>query len=167
MAKKNPPDLPEKSPKTSLVEMFRNKDPEDDGEQVYPGGRPQAPINWDRVEAYMEMGGDLTMCAYAGGVSPRTLERRIIERYGVGFKEVRQAAMTDRKAIALKALMNLVVKGNARATIFINKAWNNMSDRPKSMGDDDENEDGSTFKIAFDPHQPPPVDAEFEPLGDE
>lgn len=150
---------------TASLEGVLNKDQEDNLPNI--GGRPQAEINWDKVETCMAMGGDLKMCAAFGGVHWNTLERRIMERYKEGFKDVRQYFMTDRKALALKQIMNLVAKGNVRATIFINKAWNGMSDRPKDMGDDDESGEGDTFKLAYDPHEKPPVDAEYHQVANE
>lgn len=158
MAKQKPSDNnPQLVRPTATVEGLLNKDPEDSS--VNMGGRPKTNINWDKVETCMAMGGDLKMCAAFGGVHWNTLERRILERYGEGFRDVRQYFMTDRKAVALKQIMNLVAKGNVQATIFINKAWNNMNDRPKEMGEDEE--EASTFKLAYDPHEPPPIDAEY------
>lgn len=149
---------------TASVDSILRKD-EDDNNLPVKTGRKPADINWDRVETCMAMGGDLKMCAMFGGVHWNTLERRILERYGENFREVRAAFMTDRKAMALKALWNQVAKGNTRAIIFVNRAINGLNDRPKEM--DEDNDDGGTFKLAYNLDEPPPIEADFHEVSDE
>lgn len=167
MAKSKKPEQKAPDPRwTASVEGILRKD-SDDQNPIHIHSYHKVEINWDRVEGMMAAAGDLKMCAAAAGVHWNTLERRILERYGENFREVRQYYMTDVKALALKQLRNLVAKGNVRATIFMNKAWNNMNDRPKEMGDDDDDQDASVFKLAYDPHEPPPIEAEYKDLNDE
>lgn len=166
MAKKLTPTNDGEQPKISAsLEIILNKDEEEESSPIKTGRKPH-PINWDKVEAAMTLGGDLKICAMMGGVHWNTLERRILERYGEGFKEVRSAFMTDRKAMALKALWNQVAKGNWRAIKFANQAFNNLTDRVRDMDDDAEGGESATFRLAYNLNEPPPIDAEFEIKGE-
>lgn len=145
---------------TASVDAIRNQDSEESSSLI-----PRKEINWDKVETCMAMGGDLKMCAMFGGVHWNTLERRIYDRYGENFREVRAAFMTDRKAMALKALWNQVAKGNTRAIIFVNRAINGLNDRPKDM--DEDNDDGGSFQLAYPDEPPPAIEADFHEVTDE
>lgn len=166
MAKdKNLPDKVNEPKITASVTSILNKDSEEAGD-VQSVKNHRVDINWDKVETAMALGADLKMCAMFGGCHWNTLERRVLERYGDGFREVRSAFMTDRKAMALKQLWNLVSKGNVRATLFVNRAINGLNDRPKD-NDDDESGESSTFRLAYNlDDEPPTYEADFSVQGD-
>lgn len=149
---------------TASRDSILNKDEQEQNLPVKTGRKP-ADINWEAVERGMAMGCDLKMCAMLGGVHWNTLERRIVDRYGENFREVRNAMLTDRKMMALKALWNQVAKGNWRAIRFANVAFNGLSDRPKDDMDDDD-KDGGSFKLSYNLDEPPPLEAEFKTVED-
>ena len=148
---------------TAQLQSFLNKDDEDREPQDRIGRKP-VPINWDKVETAMALGCDLKSCAMFGGVHWNTLERRIIERYGEGFREVRASFLTDFKVSALVALRKKVKEGDTKAILFANRALNGMNDRPKDAEEDDSGE-MSTFRVAYNLDTPPEViEAQFKEL---
>jgi hypothetical protein len=159
---KTPPEAPQPTLATASLEAISTREDENGSTFV-----PRKIIDWNKVEAGMMVGADLKTCAMLGGVHWNTLERRIHERYGEGFREVRAAFLTDRKLMALKAMWNQVAKGNWRAVRFANVVFNGLNDRPKEI-DDDDHADAGTFKLAYNLDEEPPksVEAEFEVQGD-
>lgn len=127
-------------------------------------GRKPHPINWDKVETAMSFGADLKMCAMYGGVHWNTLERRVLSRYGEGFKEVRAAFMTDRKAFALNQLWKLVGKGDRHAVLYANRVFNGLNDRPtKGREEDEDLREDFTFEVNYNLEKHPDViEAEFK-----
>lgn len=163
MGKKNLPENPDdKYQLSSKAKAFKNRDPEEENDFL-----PRAEINWDKVETAMELGCSLKECAEFGGVHWNTLERRILVRYGDGFREVREFYMGPRRRNIRAQFFNLVAKGNVRAVLAGMRALNGFNDRPKGDQDDDDDNDTSVFKLAYDPHEPPPIDAEYKPLENE
>ena len=170
MDKNTTPIEPSKEPSeqklTASKQAILAKDDEDQ-EPVNRTGRKPHPINWDKVETAMAIGCDLKTCAMFGGVHWNTLERRVIARYGEGFREVRAAFMTDRKAFALGALWKKVGQGDTKAILFANRVFNGLNDRPKDVEEDDSGE-ASTFRVAYNLDQPPEViEAQFRETTNE
>lgn len=128
-------------------------------------GPKKAKINWDKVEVAMSFGADLKTCAMFGGVHWNTLERRILARYGEGFKEVRSAFLADKKMLALTKLWEKVAKGDTKSILFANRAFNGITDRRRDNEEDDEATDFE-FKVAYnlDEH-PDAVEAEFKEVN--
>lgn len=157
--------IPETKMTASLVHI-QSKDDEEQEPQNKTGRKP-VPINWDKVETAMAIGMDLKSCAMFGGVHWNTLERRVIDRYGEGFREVRAAFMTDRKAFALGALWKKVGQGDTKAILFANRVFNGLNDRPKEVEEDDSGE-ASTFRVAYNLDTPPEaIEAQFRETTDE
>ena len=134
---------------------------EEDFQPAEKTGRPRAPINWDRVEMAMSIGGDLKMCAMYGGVHWNTLERRIKARYGEGFKEVRSAFLTDRKAMALTKAWKAVERGDWKAVEWANRVFNGLNPRAMDKKEEDDADDFEfNVNYSLDKH-PDVVEAEF------
>jgi hypothetical protein len=148
---------------TASAEFILNRDVDDQSPQGKRGPK-HIDINWEKVEAYMSIGMDLKSCAMAGGCHWNTLERRIQEKYGENFREVRAAFLTDRKALALKKMWDKVNQGDSDMIKFANRVFNGLNDRPKEM--DDDNDEGSTFTLAYNLDEPPPIEAEFKTMED-
>ena len=163
MSSKTPENVPVKGPKPKTAAeaiMTREEDPNGPKTMKYH----VVEINWANVEAYMSIGMDLKSCARAGGCHWNTLERRIVEKYGDNFRDVRAFMMSDRKAKAMKKMWDKVDEGDADMIKFVNRAFNGVTDKPKEM--DEDNDDGGTFTLAYD-NSPPPIDAEFTEVEDD
>lgn len=151
---------------TASREQILAKDDEEQ-EPINKTGRKPVPINWDKVETAMALGCDLKTCAAFGGCHWNTLERRVIERYGEGFREVRQTFLADRKALALGKLWEKVRQGDSKMIQFANRVFNGLNDRPKETEEDDSGE-SSTFRVAYNLDTPPDVyEAQFREVADE
>lgn len=151
---------------TASLQAIRSKDHKDqEGKNLV--GRPQHHINWDKVETAMSLGVGLKGCAMYGGVHWNTLERRCIERYGEGFKEVRDAFLTDMKALASDALKKKIKQGDTKAILFANRVFNNMDDRVK-RDDEDDKGNAKVFKMAYNLDKTPDeIEAEFRVREDD
>lgn len=137
----------------------------DDEETQERLGRKLVPIDWARVETAMSFGADLRTCAAFGGCHWNTLERRVKDRYGANFKEVRDYFMADKKALALTQAWKAVQRGEWKAIEWANKIFNGLGKATKTggEGEDDGGQDDFTFNLNYslDEH-PDAIEAEFK-----
>lgn len=112
-----------------------------------PAGRHRKEIESGLIDKHIIIGTELVDIAFYFDVSPDTIERRIVEWYGINFaaysKQIRNNQIIEDKITVHEKLMEGVRKGNTAMIIFLAKNLLGMTDKPRMEIS------GGTVKIEF------------------
>jgi len=99
------------------------------------GGRPKKPIDWKEAEKLCALQcSEQEICDWFH-VSTDTLDRRLHDEKGVGFKEFFSLHRVQGK-IALRRNLFKLSEHHPQAAIFMSKNWLGMADKHEVTGED-------------------------------
>ena len=97
-----------------------------------PFHRGAIDFDWSKLDAVLAYGAALKDCAGIMGVSDRTIERRIREKYDMKFVEYRDIKMSKtRLSLQQKAVNSALQKDNTTMLIFCLKNMCGWTDRER------------------------------------
>lgn len=93
--------------------------------------RPLIPINWEKVDKFLEAGSTGVQIAALIGMHPETLYDRCAREKGVGFTEYRSEKLEKGNSQLLGIQYKLAMQGDKAMLIWLGKNRLNQSDKKK------------------------------------
>jgi hypothetical protein len=100
-------------------------------------GRPQAKIDWEKLDMVLELGASLDMTAGYLDVSEDTIEKYIRKEKGYGFREYRERKMAKVKLKLIQKAQTMASDGNVVMLIFCLKNLAGWTDKVEHGFDKD------------------------------
>jgi hypothetical protein len=106
-------------------------------------GRKEIPIDWTRLDSYLQLRATLRQCACLLEVSEDTIERRVLKEKGMKFSEYAETKMTMVRLKLVQKAISKAMGGDNTLLIFCLK---NLS----GWGDVVKNENTTTIEVKQD-----------------
>lgn len=91
--------------------------------------RPEADIDWKKVDAYLQAHCNGTGIAGLLGISPETLYRACKRDHKIGFDEYSQQKKAEGKELLKAKQFETAMSGNVSMQIWLGKQYLNQRDR--------------------------------------
>lgn len=98
-------------------------------------GRPKIEINWDEFDKLCSMQATLVEIANWFGCSEDTIERRVVETYGVTFAEHYKNKSSKGKISLRRKQFEVALTGNTTMLIWLGKQHLDQKDKTENVND--------------------------------
>ena len=92
-------------------------------------GRPQAEIDWKKVERYLQAQCDGATISGLLGVAPMTLYRAVKKKYKVNFEAFARQKKAEGSEILRARQFDLAMSGNTSMLIWLGKQYLSQTDK--------------------------------------
>ena len=96
-------------------------------------GRPEAKIDWERVDSMLQAHCTGTGIASLLGIHPETLYRKCEEEFKIGFTEYSTLKKTEGKELLRKKQMDVALSGEKSMLIWLGKQYLEQADKLETV----------------------------------
>lgn len=90
-------------------------------------------MNWDKLEGYLELRSTKRTCAILMGISEDTIERHILKKYGMGFKDYADKCLTPTRLKLVQKAIEKALSGDNVMLIFCLKNLCDWVDKKEDL----------------------------------